>query len=92
MPSQPRNNDPLCRFLVRAEPSSGLAPRVLGEFAKRDLLPDLFEARVAGDELDLRVDCRGLDAAAAAHVALVLANVPGVREARLLPARLTAAA
>ena len=92
MPSQPRSNDPVNRFLVRAEPLTGLPARVLGEFAKRDLLPDLFEARVAGDELDLRVDCRGLDATAAAHVALVLANFPGVREARLLPARLSAAA
>jgi hypothetical protein len=70
----------------------GLPSRVLGEFAKRDLLPDLFESRLMGDELDLRVDCRGLDEIAAAHVALVLANFPGVREARQLPARLSAAA
>lgn len=92
MPSQPRTDDPTTRFLVRAEPIAGLSARVLGEFAKRDLLPDLFEARVSGGELDMRVDCRGLDRTAAAHVALVLANFPGVREARLLPARLSAAA
>ncbi len=92
MPLQSNRNSPSHRFLVRAEPAPGLPPRVLGEFAKRDLLPELFESRLAGDELDLRVDCAGLDADAAAHVALVLANFPGVREARLLPARLTAAA
>lgn len=92
MPFQQRSDDPTRRFLVRAEPLVGLPSRVLGEFAKRDLLPDLFEARVAGGELDLRVDCRGLDDGAAAHVALVVANFPGVREARLLPTRLTAAA
>ena len=92
MPLRSSRNEPLRRFLVRAEPVQGLPPRVLGEFAKRDLLPERFESRLAGDELDLRVDCRGLDDAAAEHVALVLANFPGVREARLLPARLTAAA
>lgn len=92
MPSPSRPSDPTRRFLVRAEKLAGLPPRVLGEFAKRDLLPDLFEARADGDELDLRVDCRGLDPATAAHVALVLANLPGVREARLLPAHLSAAA
>jgi hypothetical protein len=92
MPFQQRSNDPTRRFLVRAEPLVGLGPRVLGEFAKRDLLPDLFEARVTGGELDLRVDCRGLDDATAAHVALVLANLPGVCEARLLPARSNAVA
>jgi hypothetical protein len=92
MPFHPQSNDPLRRFLVRAEPVKGLPARVLEEFAKRDLLPELFESRLAGDELDLRVDCRGLEATAAAHVALVLANFPGVREARLLPAELSAAA
>jgi hypothetical protein len=92
MPFQPRPDDSPRRFLVRAEPRAGLPPRVLGEFARRDLLPDLFEARLMDDELDLRVDCRGLDDAAASHVALVLAGLPGVREARLLPARLSAAA
>lgn len=92
MPYHPQSNDPLRRFLVRAEPVKGLPARVLEEFAKRDLLPELFESRLAGDELDLRVDCRGLEAIAAEHVALVLANFPGVREARLLPEKLSAAA
>jgi hypothetical protein len=84
--------DPVRRYVVRAEPVKGLTARVLQEFAKRDLLPDLFEARVSGDELDLRVDCRGLDAQAAEHVALVLANFPGMRDVQLLTARLREAA
>jgi hypothetical protein len=92
MPFQSQSNDPLRRFLVRAEPVKGLPARVMAEFAKRDLLPDLFESRLTGDELDLRVDCRGLDPSAAEHVALVLANFPGVREASVSTARARATA
>ena len=84
--------DPVRRYVVRAEPVMGLTARVLEEFTKRDVLPDLFEARVSGGELDLRVDCRGLENTAAEHVALVLANFPGMRDVQLLAARLREAA
>jgi hypothetical protein len=84
--------DPVRRYVVRAEPVMGLTARVLEEFAKRDVLPDLFEARVSGGELDLRVDCRGLESDAAEHVALVLANFPGIRDVQLMAARLREAA
>lgn len=34
------------RFTVTADPDPGLLPRLLQPFAKRDLTPDLFEARL----------------------------------------------
>lgn len=37
------------RFTVTAEPSPGLLPRLIEPFARRDLVPDSFEARRQGE-------------------------------------------
>ena len=43
------------RFHVLAEAVPGLLPRLIQPFARRDLVPDRFEARMGADGL-LRVD------------------------------------
>ena len=71
------------RYLVLAEASPGLLPRLLQPFAKRDLTPDEMQARRDGDML--RVELR-LHAAPADMVALVAGNlgqVVGVVEVAL---------
>ena len=42
------------RFSVQAEATSGLLPRLIQPFARRDLMPDSFTAERRGD--DLRVE------------------------------------
>ncbi len=42
------------RFTVSADASAGLLPRLLQPFAKRDLMPDRFDATRTGDTV--RVD------------------------------------
>ena len=42
------------RFTVLAEADPGLLPRLLQPFAKRDLTPDSFEARMTGGAM--RID------------------------------------
>lgn len=44
------------RFTVTAEPSPGLLPRLVEPFARRDLVPDAFEARRQG--ATTRIDIR----------------------------------
>jgi hypothetical protein len=71
------------RYLVLAEASPGLLPRLLQPFAKRDLTPDAMQARRDGDML--RVEML-LHAAPAEMVALVAGNlgqVVGVLEVAL---------
>ncbi len=71
------------RYLVLAEASPGLLPRLLQPFAKRDLTLDEMQARRDGDML--RVELR-LHAAPAEMVALVAGNlgqVVGVVEVAL---------
>ena len=60
------------RFTVTAEPSPCLLPRLLQPFAKRDLTPDLFEARLSGGAM--RIDI-ALAAMPAEMVHLVLGNL-----------------
>ena len=62
MSASDRSTDPLRCFSVLAAPEASVTPRVLGEFAKRGLLPSRFEA--------VHVDW--LDDQAASHVAEVL--------------------
>lgn len=45
------------RYVLLAEPSPGLLPRVLGPLAKRDVTPDLFRARRLGPALRVEVAC-----------------------------------
>lgn len=60
------------RFTVTAEAAPGLLPRLLQPFAKRDLVPDSFEARRSGDSL--RVDIH-MSAMPAEMVHLVEGNM-----------------
>lgn len=59
-------------FSVFAAAEVSVTPRVLGEFAKRDLLPARFAAFVRGGELSIDVEIADLAADVAAHVAEVL--------------------
>jgi hypothetical protein len=67
-----RSSNPVRCFSVFAAPEVSVTARVLGEFAKRGLLPSRFEAVVAGDDLAIDVQVDRLDEQAAAHVAEVL--------------------
>lgn len=46
----------LCvRYLLRAEPSPGLLPRLLQPLAKRDLVPDRFRAGLEGEAMQVEI-------------------------------------
>ena len=67
-----RSAHPVWCFSVFAAPEVSVTPRVLGEFAKRSLIPARFEAVVDGDDLSIDVQVGGMDEQVAAHVAEVL--------------------
>lgn len=43
------------RFMLDADPSPGLLPRLLQPFAKRDLIPDRMWSHRAGDMLHIEI-------------------------------------
>ena len=45
----------LVRYLLRAEPSPGLLPRLLQPLAKRDLTPDRFRAGREGEAMRVEI-------------------------------------
>ena len=63
------------RFTVTAEPTPGLLPRLIEPFARRDLVPDFFEARRQGETT--RVEIR-LAAMPAEMVHVVEGNLGAV--------------
>ena len=70
------------RFVLLAEPSPGLLPRLMQPLAKRDLVPDLVLARREGEAMRVEI---ALDAMPAGMVHLVQGNlgqVVGVMELR----------
>lgn len=70
------------RFVLLAEPSAGLLPRLMQPLAKRDLVPDLVLARREGEAMRVEI---ALDAMPAGMVHLVAGNlgqVVGVTEVR----------
>ena len=73
------------RFDLRAEPSPGLLPRLLQPFAKRDVTPDLFQARRAGEEMDITITCHDLEPGMAALIAGNLGQVIGVSRVVVTP-------
>jgi hypothetical protein len=73
------------RFDLRAEPSPGLLPRLLQPFAKRDVTPDLFQARRAGEEMDITITCHELEPGMAALIAGNLGQVIGVSRVLVTP-------
>lgn len=67
------------RFLLDADPSPGLLPRLLQPFAKRDLVPDRMWSHRSGDTMHVEL---AMDAMPAEVVHLVEGNlrqVVGVR-------------
>ena len=66
--SQANPADSVRFFAVVAQPNVGLPARVLDQFAKRDLLPERFLARVVDGILTIDVECRGLEDDVAAHM------------------------
>ena len=60
------------RFTVFGDPAPGLLPRLLMPFAKRDLTPDSFEARLTGETM--RVDI-AMESMPAEMVHLVVGNL-----------------
>ena len=73
------------RFDLRAEPSPGLLPRLLQPFAKRDVTPDLFQARRVGEEMDITITCQNLESGMAALIAGNLGQVIGVSRVVMTP-------
>ena len=71
------------RFSLLADPAPDVLPRALAFFAKRCVTPCSVVARVEADTLRVAIETRDLDAEVADHVALCLAQIVGVREARL---------
>ena len=69
-------------FSVLAEASPGLLSRLLQPFAKRDLVPDLFDARREGDAMRIRVHMRAMPAEMVHLVEGNLHQVIGVLEVR----------
>ncbi len=65
-------------FLV-AEPDPGLLPRVLGQFAKRSLVPDHLHCSRGPDGLHLDIRTAGVDGATAQILAAALRQIVGVR-------------
>jgi hypothetical protein len=73
------------RFDLRAEPSPGLLPRLLQPFAKRDVTPELFQARRSTEEMDITITCHDLEPGMAALIAGNLGQVIGVTRVLVTP-------
>jgi len=81
------------RFLVSADASPGLLPRLLQPLAKRDLTADAFRAVRAGDVIHVELVLEAMPAEMVHLVAGNLAQVVGVWEVRVeQPEALRAAA
>ncbi len=76
--------DSVRSFAVVADPDVGLPARVLEQFAKRDLLPERFLARVEDGALTVEVDCAGIEDDVAEHVRDVLGTFVNVHSAGLV--------
>lgn len=67
------------RFLLDAEPSAGLLPRLLQPFARRDLVPDAVHANRDGATMRVEITMTAISVADAHLVRGNLARVVGVR-------------
>ena len=72
------------RYLVVAEASPGLLPRLLQPFAKRDLTPDAVQARRDGETLRVELLLLAAPAEMVPLIAGNLGQVVGVLEVALL--------
>jgi len=77
------STDSVRSFAVVARPSVGLPSRIAEQFARRDLLPERFLARVEAGALTVEVECAGLADDVAAHIRDVLETFVGVERAVL---------
>lgn len=67
------------RFLVDADPSPGLLPRLLQPYAKRDLVPDRMWSHRAGDTIHIEIAMEAMPAEVVHLVEGNLRQVVGVR-------------
>lgn len=67
------------RFLLDADPSPGLLPRLLQPYAKRDLVPDRMWSHRAGDTLHVEIAMEAMPAEVVHLVEGNLRQVVGVR-------------
>ena len=74
------------RYLLDAEPSPGLLPRVLQPFAKRGLTPDRMWSHRAGDTIHIEVAVEEMTEADAPLVEGNLRQIVGVRSVVLIHA------
>jgi hypothetical protein len=67
------------RFLVDADPSPGLLPRLLQPYAKRDLVPDRMWSHRSGDTVHVEIAMEAMPAKVVHLVEGNLLQVVGVR-------------
>jgi hypothetical protein len=75
------------RFLVLAEPSPGLLPRLLQPFAKRDLTPDSLRAARQGALMRTEIALESMPLGMVALVAGNLGQVVGVQRVEAMEGR-----
>jgi hypothetical protein len=68
-PESVPQSDPLWCYAVLAAPEPDVLPRIVGEFARRGIVPIRLDAVAAQAALTVDVEVGTLDAQAAAHVA-----------------------
>ncbi|HEY4044963.1 MAG TPA: hypothetical protein VGM32_24380 [Rhodopila sp.] len=67
------------RFLIDADPSPGLLPRLLQPYAKRDLVPDRMWSHRAGDTIHVEIAMEAMPAEVVHLVEGNLLQIVGVR-------------
>ncbi|MGE0723571.1 MAG: hypothetical protein AB7O45_04315 [Alphaproteobacteria bacterium] len=76
---RPESTQPTACFSLNARAGTGVMPRVLALFAKRDLVPSAFVARTVGqDELSIDVQMDGMERELADYVAACMRQIVGV--------------
>ncbi|MGE0717972.1 MAG: hypothetical protein AB7P02_21170 [Alphaproteobacteria bacterium] len=78
---RPDSRHPTACFSLAAKATPGLMPRVLDLFAKRDLVPSAFVARMLGpdaDELTIDIQMEGMERELADYVARCMRQIVGV--------------
>jgi hypothetical protein len=78
-PSPEQPSTVFVRFLLDADPSPGLLPRLLQPYAKRDLVPDRMWAHRSGDTLHVEIAMEAMPAEVVHLVEGNLRQVVGVR-------------
>ena len=73
------------RFLLDADATPGLLPRLLQPFAKRDLTPDHMWSRRSGDMMHVEIVLTDAPAGEIARIEGNLGQVVGVRRVLLVP-------